>query len=188
MLKYRWVIKMIMTKDIIQEGHPTLNKIGTEVAFPLSKEDRDLANEIMEYINNSLDETMATKYQLRPAVGLAAPQLDKSLRMFGIVIPAYEEGADDFIKLFINPKIISHSEKMIYLSSGEGCLSVAEEVMGFVPRYKKVSIEAYDIDGNKFTLRLKDYESVVFQHEYDHLDGIVFTSKIITDVSNLEAI
>lgn len=179
---------MIMTKDIIQEGNPTLNKLCDKVQFPLSEENRKLANDIMEYVENSLDEVIATKYKLRPAVGLAAPQLDVPIQIFGIVIPAFEEGDEDFKKLFINPKIISHSEKMTYLSSGEGCLSVAEDITGFVRRYKKITIEAYDIEGNKFTMRLKDYKAIVFQHEYDHLFGTVFTSKITKDVSDCEAI
>ncbi len=179
---------MILTIDIIQEGHPTLNKIANEVSFPLTNEHKLLAKEIMEYIKNSIQESTAKKYNLRPAVGLAAPQVNHSIRMMGIFIPAFEEGEEDFEHLFINPRIISHSEQMCYLSSGEGCLSVDEEVTGFVPRYKKVRVEAYDINGNKFELKLKNYEAIVFQHEYDHLEGIVFTQKTITDVSNLEAI
>ncbi len=179
---------MILTKDIIQEGHPTLNKVAKVVEFPLSNHDKELANNIMQYIEMSMNESYVEKYNLRPAVGLAAPQVNESIRMMGIIIPAFEEGESDFARLFINPKIISHSEKMCYLSSGEGCLSVEESIVGLVPRYKKITIEAYDIHGKKFKLRLKDYHAIVFQHEYDHLEGIVFTQKVTKDVSNLEAI
>lgn len=179
---------MILTNDIIQDGHPTLNKVAEAVKFPLSEVDKKLAAEIMEYIKNSLDEESAKKFKLRPAVGLAAPQLNKSIRMMGIVIPSYEEDDKDFEMIFINPKIISHSENMCYLSTGEGCLSVSEDITGFVPRYKKVSIEAYDVEGKKFKMRLKNYHAIVFQHEYDHLEGIIFTQKITNDTSNLEKI
>lgn len=179
---------MILTKDIIQEGHPTLNMKAKELVFPLSKEDIKLASDIIEHIHNSLDEEIAKKYNLRPAVGLAAPQINKSIRMMGIVIPAMNENEEDFEYIFINPKIVSHSEQMCYLSTGEGCLSVDEDVTGFVPRYKKVTIEAYDVDGNKFTMRLKNYHAIVFQHEYDHLEGIIFTQKVTKDVKDLEAL
>ncbi len=179
---------MIKSTDIIQEGHPTLNLVAKEVSFPLSKELKQLANEIMEHIHNSLNEEIAKKYNLRPAVGLAAPQVNKSIRMMGIVIPAMNENEEDFEYIFINPKIISHSEKMCYLSSGEGCLSVDEDITGFVPRFKKITVEAYDVEGNKFKMRLKNYHAVVFQHEFDHLEGIIFTQKVTTDVKDLEAL
>lgn len=188
MLKLIWVMKMILTKDIIQEGHKTLSLVAKEVEIPLSDEHKKLGQDIMEYIKNSLNETTAKELNLRPAVGLAAPQINKSIRMMGILIPAMDESEKNFENLFINPKIISHSEKMCYLSTGEGCLSVDEDTVGFVPRFQKISIEAYDINGKKFRMRLKNYPAIVFQHEFDHLEGIIFTQKITEDVSNLEAI
>ncbi|MFV0498785.1 MAG: peptide deformylase [Bacilli bacterium] len=179
---------MILTKDIIQQGHKTLKLKAKEISFPLSKENIKIANSILSYIKNSTDEEISKKYDLRAAVGLAAPQINHSIKMMGIVIPKVNEDSFDFEHIFINPKIISHSEQMCYLSSGEGCLSVKENVSGFVPRYKKITIEAYNIDGEKFTMRLKDFYSIVFQHEYDHLDGILFTEKITDDVSGIDPI
>ncbi len=181
-------MEMILNKDIIQDGHKTLRQIAKDVVLPLNAEVIKVANDIMEYLENSQDEELSEKYKLRAGVGLAAPQINKSIRMFGIFLPSFEENQDDFKKIFINPKIISHSEQMCYLSAGEGCLSVDEDISGFVPRYKRITIEAYDLLGEKFTLRLSGFEAIVFQHEFDHLNGILFTDKVTTDVHNLEAL
>ncbi len=177
---------MILNKDILQDGHKTLRNVASPVDFPLNKQTKNLAKEIMEYLENSQDENISAKYKLRAGVGLAAPQINQSIRMFGIFIPGFDD--EDFKKIFINPKIISHSEEMCYLSTGEGCLSVDEETTGYVARYKRITVEAYDEHGENFTLRLANFKAIVFQHEYDHLNGILFTDKLIKDVSNLKAI
>ena len=67
---------------------------------------------------------------------------------------------------------------MIYVGEGEGCLSVNREVEGIVPRYARVTLEGYDIDGNKIRIRGREELAVAFQHELDHLDGILFVDKI----------
>ena len=79
---------------------------------------------------------------------------------------------------FANPKIISNSEEKIYVEQGEGCLSVNRDVKGIVPRYARITVEAYDMDGNQFTKRLREDLSVCVQHEMDHLEGILFFDKI----------
>ena len=66
---------MILMKDIIREGNPLLNEKSTDVELPLSIEDEDILNDMIEYIDNSIDEEIAEKYDLRPAVGIAAPQI-----------------------------------------------------------------------------------------------------------------
>src|SRR5699024_10471963 len=74
----------------------------------------------------------------------------------------------------INPKIISHSVEQAYLGGGEGCLSVDENIEGYVVRHKRITVRAYDIEGNKLKLRFKGYPAIVIQHEIDHLNGIMF--------------
>ena len=81
----------------------------------------------------------------------------------------------------------------IYVDEGEGCLSVNREVEGIVPRYARVTMEAYDIDGNKQTIRAREELAIAFQHELDHLNGIMFTDKIdkknpYKDKDNMRAI
>ena len=78
----------------------------------------------------------------------------------------------------INPKIVSHSEEKIALSTGEGCLSVDREVEGYVPRSARITVEGYNINGEKIRLRLREFLAIVFQHEIDHLDGIMFYDHI----------
>ena len=84
----------------------------------------------------------------------------------------------------INPKIISYSEELTYLDSGEGCLSVDRETHGYVHRHKRITVETYLYDEGeliKVRLRLKGYVAVVFQHEFDHLNGILFVDRIDKD-------
>lgn len=77
-----------------------------------------------------------------------------------------------------NPKIVSHSVEQSYLTSGEGCLSVDREVLGYVPRYARIRVKGVDLEGNEVDLRLKGLVAIVFQHEIDHLNGIMFYDRI----------
>ena len=67
---------------------------------------------------------------------------------------------------------------MICAEAGEGCLSVNRDVEGHVPRYARVTIEGYDMDGNEVKIRAREELSIAFQHEIDHLDGILFYDRI----------
>ena len=67
---------------------------------------------------------------------------------------------------------------MIYVGEGEGCLSVNREVEGIVPRYARITVESQDLDGNTFRIRVREDISIAFQHELDHLNGILFVDKI----------
>ena len=96
---------MFELKDIIREGHPTLRQKAVEVDFPLSIENAKLAQDLLEYVKNSQDPEMIERYDLRPGIGIAAPQVNVSKRMFALHL------TDDEAKLSlvaINPKIISH--------------------------------------------------------------------------------
>ena len=79
----------------------------------------------------------------------------------------------------VNPKIISTSVAKCYLSGGEGCLSVKEAHPGYVKRYLKIKMKAYDhISKQNVLLSLKGYVAIVLQHEYDHLFGVVYYDHI----------
>ena len=67
---------------------------------------------------------------------------------------------------------------MIYVGEGEGCLSINRDVEGIVPRHARITVEAYDENGNKFTIRVREEIAVAFQHEIDHLNGILFPDRI----------
>ena len=131
---------------------------------------------MIEYLHNSQIEELAEKYDLRPGMGMAAIQLGIAKRYF-VVVNEYDEGQFETY-ILINPRIISNSVEQIYVESGEGCLSVNRPVEGIVPRYARVTVEGYDMDGKKIQVRAREELAIAFQHEIDHLDGIIFTDKI----------
>ena len=109
-------------------------------------------------------------------MGLAFPQLGMNKRII-VIVDEYEEGKfDNYV--VINPVIISNSTEIIAADAGEGCLSVNREVEGHVPRYARVTIEGYDEEGNLIHIRAREELSIAFQHEIDHLNGILFYDKI----------
>jgi len=163
---------MITMKDIIRDGHPTLRKVAQEVVLPPSEEDKKVLKSLLQYIKNSQDPEILEKHGLRPGIGLAAPQINVSKRMFAVHL---EDGSDRIHSYALfNPKIVSHSVEKSYLTSGEGCLSVDENIPGYVPRYSRVTIKAFDLDGQPVKLRLKGLAAIAVQHELDHLNGIMF--------------
>ena len=131
---------------------------------------------MLEHLYYSQIEEYAEKYCLRPGMGLAAPQLGINERFFVICHEEDEGKFKDYV--LINPKMISHSEELIYASEGEGCLSVNRDVEGIVPRYARVTFTGYDIDGNPLKIRAREELSIAFQHELDHLNGILFVDYI----------
>ena len=168
---------MLKNKDILDEKDKRLRKVSKEVTFPLTDKDKEAINLMIEYLTNSQIEELEKKYDLRPGMGMAAIQLGIDKRYFVVV---HEQEKKETFKnyIIINPKLISTSEEIIYVEEGEGCLSVNREVKGIVPRYARVTLEGYDIDGNKIKIRGREELAVAFQHELDHLDGILFTDKI----------
>lgn len=176
------VMKMLLMKDVIQDGHPTLRLRAKEVELPLTKEDFKTIKEMAELVVNSQDDELAAKYKLRPSVGIAAPQINVSKKMF--FIKAYDDRKEKDVEFaVINPKIISFSEEQTFLAGGEGCLSVDEEITGFVKRSKKIKARAHIVnlqtgETEEKIIRLQGFPAIVFQHEYDHLLGVLFIDKM----------
>ena len=167
---------MLKMCDILDEKNKILREKSEEVSFPLSEKDKKTIDDIIEMLTNSQIPELAEKYELRPGMGLAAIQLGIKKRYF-VVVHEYEDGKFDNYVL-INPKIVSSSMEMIYVGEGEGCLSINRETVGIVPRAARVTLEAYDVDGNKIKVRGREELAIAFQHEMDHLDGILFVDKI----------
>lgn len=167
---------MLKTCDILDEKNKVLREISKDASFPLTKEDKKLIKTMIEYLTNSQIEEKAEKYDLRPGMGMSAVQLGVLKRIF-VVVHEYEEGKfKNYI--LINPKIISNSAEKIYVEEGEGCLSVNRPVEGIVPRYARVTMEAFDEEGKKFQVRGREELAIAFQHELDHLNGILFFDHI----------
>ncbi|MBQ1551187.1 MAG: peptide deformylase, partial [Bacilli bacterium] len=152
---------MLKMADILDENDKTLRKKSEEVTFPLSKEDQKAIDNMIEYLKNSQTPELSEKYKLRPGMGLSAVQIG-ILKRYYVVVHEYEEGKFDTYVL-INPKIKSNSQELIYVEEGEGCLSVNRYVEGIVPRYARVTMEAYVRDGNKIAVRGREELAVVFQ-------------------------
>lgn len=167
---------MLLTKDILDEKNKKLRTISKEVTFPLEEEDKKTIQDIIEMLTNSQIPELAEKYNLRPGMGLAAIQLGIPKRYF-VVVHEYDEGKfDNYV--IINPEIVSTSEEMIYVGEGEGCLSVNRPTVGIVPRHARITIEGYDEEGNRIRVRGREELAIAFQHEIDHLNGILFVDKI----------
>lgn len=170
---------MILMKDIIKEGNPLLKEKSIDVELPISLEDAEILNSMIEYIFNSIDPKVAEKYDLRPAVGIAAPQIGILKKM--IVINAYDEDGEEHFYAIVNPKLMSYSDELTYLQGGEGCLSVEREAPGLIHRHKRVTVKGHFLENGKLvnkTIKLKGYLAIVFQHEYDHLFGTLFVDRI----------
>ncbi len=172
---------MILMKDIIREGHPTLEIVAKDVKVPLSKADKKTLKELLEFIKNSQNDELAERYELRPAIGIAAPQINISKRMFAIHV--HDLDGKLYSYALVNPEIIRKGSSLIYLPGGEGCLSVDRETFGLTPRYDFVEVKAlsYIVETDELIsvhLVFEGYVGIVFQHEFDHINGIMFTTKL----------
>ncbi len=154
---------------IITPENPTLR----QKAAPVERV-RDMA------LQQLIDQMIATMRSVNGA-GLAAPQVDQSLRMAVIETPAEvdEEGEEipDSRKLYtiINPEITWASRKMV--KGIEGCLSIPGYV-GEVSRHQAIHVSGLDRSGKKLNLKLKGWDARIFQHEIDHLDGVLYTDRL----------
>ena len=146
---------MLKTKDILDEKDKRLRQVSKEVSFPLSKEDLNNIDLMIEYLANSQIDELAEKYDLRPGMGMSAVQIGVLKRYIVIVHEVYDDDETSHFDTYvvINPKIVSNSQEMIYVEDGEGCLSVNREITGIVPRYARCTVEGYDTEGNKIKIR-----------------------------------
>ena len=169
-------VYIIKQSDIITEENKILRKTSEEVKFPLDEKDKNTIDSMIKYLRLSQDEEYAREHNIRGGMGLAFVQLGILKRIFVI---SYLRDDGSFTEYtVINPKIISYSEEMVYVEEGEGCLSVVNDVEGIVPRHARITVEYYDSDGNKQVARVREEIAVAFQHEIDHLNGILYTDKI----------
>jgi peptide deformylase len=163
-------------KILDEKNSKVLKQKSEEVTFPLSDEDLSTINNMVMYLRISQDEEYAEEHDLRAGMGLAAIQLGIPKRYF-VISYKNEDGTFEEYRV-INPKIISYSEEKIYVEEGEGCLSVNRYVEGIVPRHARITVEFQDEHGNKVTKRVREEIAIAFQHEIDHLNGLLFTDKI----------
>ena len=154
---------------IARMGHPVLIQRARPVEDPGAAEIRRLVADMIETMDDA------------PGIGLAAPQVHVPLRLFVFRIPAERAGADEAPSagVVINPVIecIGAAEVMRW----EGCLSIPG-LRGAVPRFERVRYAGVDCDGNPVGADVGGMHANVVQHEYDHLDGILYPMRM-TDFS-----
>jgi peptide deformylase len=153
-------------KPIMQLGNPVLRG-KSEIIENIQDED----------MQNLIEDLMATVAQAN-GVGIAAPQIAASYRLFIVASrpnPRYPNAPEMAPTAMINPRIIAHSTEIV--KGWEGCLSVPG-IRGFVPRYQKIQVEYTDRYGNLQQQELTDFVARIFQHEYDHLEGILFVDRL----------
>jgi peptide deformylase len=167
---------MVPDIKILDESNKVLHKVSKEVTFPLDAQTKKLIDDSLDYLEKSQIKEYSEKYDLRPGMGLSFVQLGILKRIF-VISEEIEEGKFKRY-VVINPKIVSQSEELIYVGEGEGCLSVNREVEGIVPRYARMTVDAFDENGDEYRIRVREDISVAFQHEIDHLNGILFVDKI----------
>ncbi|MFI3329895.1 MAG: peptide deformylase [bacterium] len=174
---------MFRTIKVIDESVESLHEKSIEVSTPVSEEDKRLLLTLFQYVVKSQNKEISEQYNIRPGVGIAAPQIGVNKRMFAI--HAFEDDKELSLAI-INPVILSTNKEQVYLNGGEGCLSVNRKTVGITPRYSKITIQGliFDFEKGVFTkkkMMLKDYFAIVFQHEFDHLDGILYTDKLMDE-------
>lgn len=161
---------------IYTDKDPVLRMKAKPVTLPLDEEKRQIILDMVEYLRLSQDDDFAQKNGIRSGVGIAAPQIGISERFYAV---CFDDEDKHYEYGLVNPVIISTSVQKAYLSTGEGCLSVPVDKSGLVYRYFKVTIKAYDAVSQKdVVLKLHGFPALVFQHEYDHLDGILYYDRI----------
>lgn len=180
---------MLTMKDVIREGHPNLYKISEPVQLPLSNEDKTLLVELLNYVKSSIDDETADNDDFRPSVGIAAPQVNVLKRMFAIHVHDFDGTLYSY--MMVNPVITKKSQALIYLPGGEGCLSVDRETEGLTPRNQSITLEGLRYIEETDTLspvklHLSGYVGIVFQHELDHLNGILYTQKLFLELPSAQ--
>lgn len=157
-----------MELPLIYYGNPILRKKGLRVT--------EITDEIRQLVADMIDTMRATN-----GIGLAAPQVNRSLAIFVTEVPVRVEDQPEEkwlpgeVRVFINPKLIDHSEQQ--WMRGEGCLSIPH-VYGPVIRPVTVTVRAMDLDGNEFQEEFSWLDARAIMHENDHINGILFIDRI----------
>ncbi len=148
---------------IAKLGHPVLLKKTNEIS---NLNDIDLKKIIYDMSETMLDSN---------GIGLAAPQVHLSERFFIYRNPDIEEGDKIRVSVLINPVIEKISDETE--DNWEGCLSIPG-MSGLVRRFKKIKYSAIDLKGDKISGEVEGLHARVIQHEFDHLNGILYTSRL----------
>lgn len=155
-----------MIMRITQLGEPVLRKVGKPVGRMPAPKLKALVRDMIQTMRKAR------------GVGIAAPQVDRSLRLF-IVAPEpstrYPKSPRIPPVAMIDPVIVKKSKKMV--TDWEGCLSIPG-LRGRVPRHHSIEIEFTALDGRRLRGKLSGFVARIFQHEFDHINGMVYVDRV----------
>jgi len=157
-------------KQVVQIGNPILLERCEEVYDYSSKETLQIVGDLVDTLRSFGDKL----------IGISAPQIGYNKRIFVTEIsdqPHRNKHELDNLRIYINPKIVDHSEEYIVLY--EGCGSIADSIiLGPVNRPRIITLKAFDLSAKEFTISCNGILSRVIQHEQDHLDGVLFIKRM----------
>jgi peptide deformylase len=157
--------------EVVRLGHPVLR--STAEAVP----ENWFATGRLHELGRGLIRTMLAE----DGVGLAAPQVAESLRLFAYWLPGYDDDEGIEPTVVVNPEIRVVDPE---LEEGwEGCLSIPG-LRGLVPRHRRIKVKGRSVDGDPVSFTADSFHARVIQHEFDHLDGVVFLDRM-TSVRSL---
>ena len=172
----------IMNNMLVKDNTLEIRKKSIDVTLPLNKEDEDTMKKMMDWVLWSQDEEQNDGVKSKRAIGIAAPQIGVNKNMYYIKLNYFNESLNKNKKIeyaMINPKIIAFSKQEASLEHGEGCLSVDKNHEGFVIRKYCIEVKGYDyITKTNISKKFYGYEAIVFQHEQQHLEGILYYDNI----------
>jgi peptide deformylase len=148
-------------RDVLKFPDKRLRTVSQPIA-EVTDEIRALANDMLEVVYDE------------PGIGLAAPQVGEPVRLIVVDTEWTQEGAERNPLVLVNPEIHDPRGRIVWT---EGCLSVPD-FEAEVERAERVRLQARDLDGNEIIIEASDLQAVCFQHEIDHLDGILFIDRI----------
>lgn len=154
-----------MLLQVAQLGNPILRQKAKKVVDVGS-------SEVQELIGNMIETCMDVD-----GVGIAAPQVYQPFRVFIVAShpnPRYPKAPEMEPTAMINPKMVSKSKETE--KDWEGCLSVPG-IRGLVPRHKSIEVEYTDLKNKKVRRKFSGFVARVFQHEYDHIEGVMFVDR-----------
>lgn len=148
-------------REVVQFPDPRLKKVSEPIE-KVTDEIRELARDMIDVMYDE------------PGIGLAAPQVGASIRMFVIDTEWSDEGGERNPSVILNPQISDREGRITW---EEGCLSVPDYT-ATVERDAEITLRGTDLDGNPIEERATGLRAVCIQHEVDHLDGVLFIDRI----------
>jgi len=152
-------------REVIRLGHPVLRSVAEQVP------EHWFSNGKVRSLGRDLIRTMLEEH----GVGLAAPQVADPLRLFAYWVPAHAADTEVAPMVLVNPELKTIGDGMA--EGWEGCLSIPD-LRGLVPRHLRIKVKARSLDGEPISITADGFHARVIQHEYDHLDGIVFLDRM----------